>query len=109
MVTPGNLNDSPEFDVILSSMDQGLRGESILTFDLGYYVLERFRGQKNRNIMFVTRIKSNASYEITIEYTHSKIIRFRNGIVMRLVSLMIDGKQSDYLTDIMNMPDIFRH
>jgi hypothetical protein len=109
VVTPANMNDSPEFDVILSSMDQDLLGEFILTFDLGYYDLERFRDLKNRNIMFVTRIKRNATYEIIREYAHSRIIRFRNGIVMRLVSLMIEGKQRDYLTDIMDMPDIYTH
>ena len=109
VVTPANMNDSPEFDVILSSMDQDLLRESILTFDLGYYDLERFRDLKNRNIMFVTRIKRNARYEIIREYAHSRIIRFRNGIVMRLVSLMIEGKQRDYLTDIMDMPDIYIH
>ena len=109
VVTPANMNDSPEFDVVLSSMDQDLLGESILTFDLGYYDLERFRDLKNRNIMFVTRIKRNARYEIIREYAHSRIIRFRNGIVMRLVSLMIGGKQRDYLTDIMDMPDIYIH
>jgi len=109
VVTPANMNDSPEFDVVLSSMDQDLLGESILTFDLGYYDLERFRDLKNRNIMFVTRIKRNARYEIIREYAHSRIIRFRNGIVMRLVSLMIEGKQRDYLTDIMDMPDIYIH
>jgi hypothetical protein len=109
VVTPANLNDSPEFDEILSSMDQDLLRESILTFDLGYYDLERFRELKNRNIMFVTRIKRNARYEIIREYAHSKIIRFRNGLILRLVSLIIEGKQRDYITDIMNMPDIYIH
>ena len=70
VVTPANLNDSPEFDEIFSSMDQDLLGESILTFDLGYYDLEMFRGLKNRNIMFVTRIKRNARYEIIREIIH---------------------------------------
>ncbi|MGC8692583.1 MAG: IS4 family transposase [Thermoplasmata archaeon] len=108
-VTPANLNDSPEFEGILSGIDPDLLRESILTFDLGYYDLERFRELKNRYIRFVTRIKRNASYVVEKEYSHSKIIRFRNGLTLRLVSLTIEGKQRGYVTDIMDMPDIYIH
>ena len=59
--------------------------------------------------MFVTRIKRNARYEIIREYAHSKIIRFRYGLTPRLVFLTIEGKQRDYVTDIMDMPDIYIH
>jgi hypothetical protein len=109
IITPANLNDSPEFDQILAGIDPDLLRESILTFDLGYYDLERFRYLKGRNLMFVTRIKKNASYEIMKEYAHSRIIRFRNGLELRLVSLNVEGKQRDYLTDIMDLPDEYIH
>ena len=95
--------------LVYYSKSHRIIGESILTFDLGYYDLERFRKLKEEGIRLVMRIKKNASYVVEKEYAHSRIIRFRNSIVMRLVSLMIGGKQRDYLTDIMDMPDICIH
>jgi hypothetical protein len=108
-VTPANLNDSPEFDEILGSIDPDLVKQSILTFDLGYYDLERFGKLKEEGIRFVTRIKKNASYVVEKEYAHSEIIRFRNGTTLRLVSLEIEGEKRDYLTDIMDLPDVYIH
>lgn len=109
MMTPANLNDSPEFDDLLSGIDPDLVKQSIITFDLGYYDLDRFMDLKGKGIRFVTRIKKNASYTVIKEYAHSSIIRFRNGPVLRHVSMEIDGKQRDYLTDILDLPDIYIH
>ncbi|MGP6207954.1 transposase [Cuniculiplasma sp. SKW3] len=81
--------------------------QSILTFDLGYYDPERFGKLKEEGIRFVTRIKKNASYMVEREYAHSKVIRFRNGTTLRLVSLEVEGEKRDYLTDIMGLPDIY--
>ena len=108
-VTPANLNDSPVFDQILDGIEPGLVKQSILTFDLGYYDLERFGKLKEEGIRFVTRIKKNASYVVEREYAHSRIVRFRNSLVLRLVSMEIDGEQKDYLTDIMDLPDLYIH
>jgi len=80
-----------------------------LTFDLGYYDLDRFMKLKEEGINFVTRIKKNASYVVEKEYAHSKIIRFRNGLILRLVSMEIDGEHRDYLTNIFDLPDLYIH
>ena len=109
LVTPANLNDSPEFETIIDGIDPSLLKQSILTFDLGYYDLDRFRKLKSESTMFVTRIKKKARYEVLREYAHSKIVRFRNGLELRLVSLKVNGEQRDYLTDIMDMPDMYIH
>ncbi|PYB68298.1 IS4 family transposase [Thermoplasma sp. Kam2015] len=109
LVTPANLNDSPGFDEIIGSIDPDLLKGSILTFDLGYYDLDRFMDLKSRKIRFVTRIKKNASYEVVKKYAHSRIVRFRNGVILRLVSIYVDGEQKDYLTDIMDLPDFYIH
>ncbi len=109
MMTPANLNDSPEFHELLSCIDPDLVKQSIITFDLGYYDLDRFMDLKGKGIRFVTRIKKNASYTVIKEYAHSSIIRFRNGLVLRHVSMEIEGKQRDYLTDILDIPDIYIH
>ncbi|EQD67296.1 transposase IS4 family protein, partial [mine drainage metagenome] len=108
-VTPANLNDSPEFDEVLEGIDPDLVKQSILTFDLGYYDLGRFGKLKREGIRFVTRIKKNASYTVLREYAHSKIIRFRNGLALRLVSMEIDGEKKDYITDIFDLPDLYIH
>jgi len=60
-------------------------------------------------IYFVTRIKKNVSYVVEKEYAHSKIIRFRNGLTLRLVSMEIDGEHRDYLTNIFDLPDLHIH
>ncbi len=109
IATPANLNDSPEFDEVLGGIDPDLVKQSILTFDLGYYDLDRFMDLKARNIRFVTRIKKNASYTVLREYAHSRIIRFRNDLTLRLVSMEIDGEQKDYITDIFDLPDLYIH
>ena len=108
-VTPANLNDSPEFEMLLENIDPALVKGSILTFDLGYYDLDRFRKLKEDGIKFVTRIKRNARYEVLKTYAHSSIIRFRNNLVLRLVSMEIKGEKKDYITDIMDIPDIYIH
>jgi hypothetical protein len=41
-------------------MDDNIINSSILVFDLGYYNLERFKELKNKNILFVSRVKRNA-------------------------------------------------
>ena len=60
---------------------------TVLTFDLGYYSYDRFRELKEKGINFVSRIKKNADYTVIKEETfNSKIVRFRNGLELRLVS-----------------------
>jgi hypothetical protein len=41
-------------------MDDKILKSSIIVFDLGYYNLERFKELKDKNILFVSRIKRNA-------------------------------------------------
>lgn len=62
LVTPANLNDSPEVYRIIDGIDPDLVRQSILTFDLGDYDLERFRKLKEESVRFVTQIKKNASW-----------------------------------------------
>ena len=52
VVTHANLNDSPEFDQILAEIEPSLLKESILTFDLGYYDLDRLKKLKSKNRVF---------------------------------------------------------
>ena len=82
---------------------------SILVFDLGYYKIERFLVLKLKGYPFVTRIKKNASYSMVREYVHSRIIRFRNGLELRPVSITHNGGERNYLTDIMDLPDEYIH
>lgn len=113
LITPANMHDSPLFDDILEDLES-LHGEeflksSILVFDLGYYDLGRFVVLKLRGIPFVTRIKSNAKYAVIKEYAHSKVVRFSNGLELRLVSLIVDEEEREYLTDIFDLPDLYIH
>lgn len=79
-----------------------------MTFDLGYYDLNRFKKLKENDINFVSRIKKNANYKVIKEETfNSKIIEFNNGLILRLVTLDIDNKKREYITDIMDLPEIY--
>lgn len=113
MITSANLNDSPVMDKILESLEDAY-GESFLkssitVFDLGYYDLERFIILKMKGYPFVTRIKKNAVFDVMKEYAHSRIIRFRNGLELRLVTLIVHGEERNYLTDILDLPDQYIH
>lgn len=105
LLTPANQNDSPVFEKILNGIDPDLLKQCILTFDLGYFDLDRFKKLDERRIFFVTRIKSNVKYDIIREYAHSKIIKMSNGMQLRLVTFYEDGKKFEYLTNIFDLPD----
>ena len=98
IVTPANTNGSIKFDGIVNNIDGNILERAILTFDLGY---------NSNGIMF--RIKGNAVYEIIKEHKNSKIIRFSNGLELRLVTLLIDKDERNYITNIMDVPDIYIH
>lgn len=113
LITPANNNDSPLFDQTIQDLID-VQGEDflrscILVFDLGYYDLERFTLLKLRGIPFVTRMKSNARYDVIREYAHSSIIRFGSGLELRYVTITVDGEDRNYLTDILDLPDVYIH
>lgn len=107
IVTPANTNGSIKFDGIVNNIDGNTLERAILAFDLGYYSLKRFKKLNSKGIMF--RIKGNAVYEIIKEHKNSKIIRFSNGLELRLVTLLIDKDERNYITNIMDVPDIYIH
>ncbi|MGE9811371.1 IS4 family transposase [Ferroplasma acidiphilum] len=107
IITP-NVNDSKVFDDLLEYIDEYIFDNTVLTFDLGYYSYGRFRELKEKGINFVSRIKKNADYTvIKVETFNSKIVRFRNGLELRLVSLDIDNKKREYITDMLDIPEIY--
>ena len=108
MITPANVHDSKVFDDLLWHINEYIFDNTVLTFDLGYYDLYRFMELKEKGINFVSRVKKNADYTIIKEETfNSKIVRFRNGLELRLVSLDINNKRREYITDIMDIPEIY--
>ncbi len=108
IITPANVHDTKLFDALLNNINKYIFDNTILTFDLGYYDLNRFKRLKENNINFVSRIKKNANYKIIKEETfNSKIIEFNNGLILRLVTLYIDNKKREYITDIMDLPEIY--
>ena len=108
MITPANVHDSKVFDDLLQYINEYISGNTVLTFDLGYYNLGRFIELKEKGINFVSKVKNNADYTVIKEDTfNSKIVRFRNGLELRLVSLDINNKRREYITDIMDIPEIY--
>jgi Transposase DDE domain. len=63
IVTPMNVNDSDEFDNVLTDagMFVDLR-KVILVFDRGYWNLTRFGDLAVNGIKFITRLKKGANY-----------------------------------------------
>ena len=85
-----------------------MSGNTVLTFDLGYYDLYRFMELKEKGINFVSRIKKNADYTVIKEETfNSKIVRFKNGLELRLVTLYVNNRKREYITDILDLPEIY--
>ena len=108
IITPANVHDSKVFDDLLEYINEYISGNTVLTFDLGYYNLGRFMELKEKGINFVSRIKKNADYTVIKEETfNSKIVRFRNGLELRLVSLDINNRKREYITNIMDIPEIY--
>lgn len=67
-----------------------------------------FTELKENSINFVSRIKKNSDYQIMKEETFNyRIVRFGNGLELKLVSLDIDNKRSAYITDIMYIQYIY--
>ena len=108
IITPANLHDSKVFDDLLWHINEYISGNTVLTFDLGYYNLGRFIELKEKGINFVSRIKRNADYTVIKEETfNSKIIEFNNGLILRLVTLYINNRKREYITDILDLPEIY--
>ncbi len=108
IITPANLHDSKVFDDLLEYINEYISGNTVLTFDLGYYNLNRFMELKEKGINFVSRIKKNADYTVIKEDTfNSKIIEFNNGLILRLVTLYINNRKREYITDILDLPEIY--
>jgi len=60
-VTPGNVHDSPQFTPLLSWITRILKPhEVILTYDKGYYKINRFDEQCEAGYGFVTPLKANS-------------------------------------------------
>lgn len=109
VVTPGNVNDSPVFEEILSDIHIFLDLEDcILTFDKAYNKLKRFKELTNSGIRFVARMKKNWKYEVLYEKIHGdfkdQAIKLSNGLVLRHVIYKegTDDKE-DYITNIWDM------
>ena len=97
IITPANVNDSKVFDDLLWHINEYMSGNTVLTFDLGYYSYDRLKELKENNINFVSRLRKNADYTVIKEETfNSKIVGFRNGLELRLVSPDIDNKRREY-------------
>ncbi len=108
IITPANVHDSKVFDHLLEYINEYMSGNTVLTFDLGYYNLGRFKELKENNINFVSRIKKNGGYTVIKEDTfNSKIIEFNNGLILRLVTLYINNRKREYITDILGLPEIY--
>ena len=104
-ISSANVNDSSLFDNIIEDMDNKILYSSILVFDLGYYNLERFKQLTDKNILFVSRIKSNAVYSESGRINGHEIVRMSNGLNLRIVRVDVEGTEYRYITDIMNLPD----
>jgi len=92
IITPANVNDSKIFDDLYNNIKGYIFDNTILTLDLGYYNLNRFKELKEDNINFISRIKKNANYKVIKGDTfNSKIVRFKNGPEIRLITLYIDN------------------
>ena len=104
-ISSANVNDSSLFDNIIEDMDNKILYSSILVFDLGYYNLERFKKLTDKNILFVSRIKSNAVYSESGRINGHEIVRMSNGLNLRIVRVDVEGTEYRYITDIMNLPD----
>ena len=108
IITPANVHDSKVFDDLLEYINEYMSGNTVLTFDLGYYNLGRFKELKEKGINFVSRIKKNADYTVIKDDTfNSKIIEFNNGLILRLVTLYINNRKREYITDILDLPEIY--
>ena len=104
-ISSANVNDSSLFDNIIEDMDNKILYSSILVFDLGYYNLERFKKLTDKNILFVSRLKSNAVYSESGRINGHEIVRMSNGLNLRIVRVDVEGTEYRYITDIMNLPD----
>ncbi len=86
-------------------MDSKILYSSILVFDLGYYNLDRFKLLKNKNILFVSRIKKNAVYTESGRINGNEMIEMSNGLYLRIVRVNVEGIEYKYITNVMNLPD----
>lgn len=51
------------------------------------------------------RIKKSTIYYTVKKYTHSRIIIFRHAVKLRLVTVKIQWKERNYVTDIFDLPE----
>jgi hypothetical protein len=108
-ITPGDVGDSPLFEYLIDDvrMFVDLR-QVILVFDRAYCKYARFKRLVEKDIRFITRMKSNARYEVLSEvkgkgYTDQRI-KLRNGVELRLVIMHTKDGDMKYLTDIFDLP-----
>jgi putative transposase len=110
MVTPMNVNDSDEFDDVLT--DAGIFVDLqrvILVFDRGYWSLERFRDLTTNGIRFITRLKSGVKYTAITKKKESGWedmgIEFASlpGIRLRLVVIHDCDDELSYVTNIWDL------
>ena len=101
------MNDSSLFDNIIRDIDSKMLYSSILVFDLGYYNLDKFGLLADKNILFVSRIKSNTIYSITRTVNDHEMVRIGNRLNLMIVRVNVKGVGYTYITDLMNLPDSY--
>jgi hypothetical protein len=110
IVTPLNVNDSDEFDNILTDMGIFIDlHKVILVFDKGYWYYKRFKELTNKGIRFIVPMKKGARYKVlsqkrtkrycdfTIELNDTPDVKFR------LVVIHTKDGDLEYLTNIFDM------
>ena len=106
-ISSANVNDSSLFDNIIKDIDSKMLYSSILVFDLGYYNLDKFGLLADKNILFVSRIKSNTIYSITRTVNDHEMVRIGNRLNLMIVRVNVKGVGYTYITDLMNLPDSY--
>jgi len=107
-VTPGNVHDSTQFDQLLSWTTRALHPqEVILTYDKGYYKIDRFDEQCEAGYGFVTPLKKNSLNRAEIlgfeEYTQGRwdvrdmVVRLHTGThKLRAVQLKDEARGEEF-------------
>ena len=107
-VTPGNVHDSTQFDQLLSWATRALKPqEVILTYDKGYYKIDRFDEQCEAGYGFVTPLKKNSLNRAEIlgfeEYPQGRwhvrdlVVRLHTGThELRAVELKDEAREEEF-------------
>lgn len=54
---------------------------------------------------FLIRIKKNIIYDTVKKYAHSRLIRFRHILELCLITLKVQWRGRDYVTDVFYLPE----